>query len=68
MATRNGDFIRDVWRRRLHSDVWHFHGGCRWWPSGASLFNWTERETRPKSGEKCNECRAKAKRDRARVR
>jgi hypothetical protein len=60
------------YRRRQKSKVWHFHRDCRWWPqaradhvtlqiiNGVVVLNI---EKRPKSGELCNECLAKAKRD-----
>ena len=49
-----------TYRRRVKSDVWHWIPECRWWPRVWPLFR--ERTRKPKSGELCNECRAKAKR------
>ena len=52
-----------TYRRRVKSDVWHWIPECRWWPRGWSKHGTIiERDRKPKSGELCNECRAKAKR------
>lgn len=49
------------YRRRLKSDVWHFHPECQHWMVQAGV-EFTEKRSKPKSGEWCNECMAKAKR------
>lgn len=51
--------VREEYRRRKHSDVWHFHPACRWWPV---LTTWNYRYTKPKGGEFCNECLSKERR------
>lgn len=48
-----------IYRRRLNSDTWHFVRTCRWW-KGMGLYTMSEKK--PKHGEFCNECLAKAKR------
>jgi hypothetical protein len=47
-----------TYRRRVKSDTWHFVTRCRWWPRR----QFVEKPGKPKSGEFCNECLAKAKR------
>ena len=44
------------YRRRRGSDTWHFVGTCSNWPTS----DFIEREDKPKKGELCNECRARA--------
>lgn len=46
------------YRRRLKSDVWHFATTCQHWPQRA----FKSTSIKPRSGELCNECRAKARR------
>lgn len=49
------------YRRRKHSDVWHFHQLCQHWQVVAGVEFIEKRLSRPKSGELCNECLAKAR-------
>lgn len=53
--------IVKAYRRRKASDVWHWVPRCRWYPPHG---DYVEKHglTRPKAGELCNECRAKARR------
>lgn len=52
---------RDEYRRRRDSDVWHFHLRCRWFPKlGLKTL---QRYEKPASGEFCNECLAKERKD-----
>lgn len=51
-----------TYRRRSDSDVWHFHHECQHWLVRTGL-KFVERHSKPKSGELCDECRAKAKRE-----
>ena len=49
-----------TYRRRIRSDTWHFHERCQHWPTKGYV---EKRLSKPKSGELCDECRAKVKRD-----
>lgn len=54
--------MRSEYRRRRSSDVWHFHPRCRWFPGLRSsavqrIF------VKPTTGEFCNECLAKERRE-----
>lgn len=55
------------YRRRLNSDVWHWRTDCQWWPnggpSGTDSYKETESDRLPASGEACNECLAKERRE-----
>ena len=44
-----------VYRKRTGSDTWHFCRNCSAWPSN----DYAERETKPSSGELCDQCLAK---------
>jgi hypothetical protein len=44
-----------VYRRRRDSDVWHWCANCSNWPYA----EYRERDSKPQSGELCNECRSK---------
>ena len=44
-----------LFRRREGSDVWHWCANCSNWPGEA----YAERDTKPRSGELCDECRGK---------
>ena len=46
-----------TYRRRKGSDAWHWCKNCSNWPTS----NYEERQTKPTTGELCNECRAKEK-------
>lgn len=57
------------YRRRNNSDVWHFHTRCQHWPRalestrpGGRVFE-RHAKLKPTTGELCNECRAKTRRD-----
>ena len=43
------------YRRRHDSNVWHRCLNCSNWPT----YNYIESESKPLSGEQCNECQAK---------
>jgi hypothetical protein len=46
-----------AYRKRKGSDTWHWHPDCSNWPkSGYEQLN-----SKPKSGELCNQCKAKDK-------
>lgn len=45
------------YRRRRSSDTWHWKPNCSNYPTKNSL----SKGTKPKSGELCNECKAKSK-------
>lgn len=54
-----------IYRKLTYSDCWHFHDDCRHmrrvvshWPSRLII-----RAVKPRSGEMCNECQAKARAD-----
>lgn len=53
------------YRQLPKSDVWHFHPACRWWDRTSRRVGVKQKTTegRPATGELCNECRAKSKRD-----
>ena len=44
-----------TYRRRENNDTWHFCKNCSNWPRQ----DYVERETKPTTGELCNECIAK---------
>lgn len=46
------------YRRRKDKDTWHFCRNCANWPTS----NYESRQTKPTSGELCDECQAKDKR------
>lgn len=53
------------YRRRTNSDVWHFHGKCRWWPQPPTMFRAARQVVegwKPTSGELCDECLSKTRR------
>jgi hypothetical protein len=47
-----------MYRRRKDGDTWHWRPNCTKQPHGPDVVT---RTTRPHSGELCNECRAKEK-------
>lgn len=51
------------YRRRKNSDVWHFHTGCQHWMVVPGVEFIEKRLSKPKSGELCNECLAKSRRE-----
>lgn len=55
------------YRRRMNSDVWHFHTACQHWMVVAGVRFVEKHLSKPKSGELCNECLAKARQDAARL-
>ena len=53
-----------TYRRRVKSDVWHWIPECRWWPvKDAFPLPFVERQVKPKSGELCDECIRRQKRE-----
>lgn len=54
-----------LYRRRKKSQVWHDHPECQHWT--VMGVNFIEKRTKPKSGERCNECMAKRRRDKLRA-
>jgi len=46
-----------TYRKRKGHDTWHFCSNCSNWPTS----NYDERDTKPTTGEQCNECMAKKK-------
>ncbi len=44
-----------AYRKRIGSDTWHFCKNCSNWPTAG----YKTSGQKPKSGEYCNECRAK---------
>lgn len=44
-----------TYRKRKNSDTWHFCKNCSKWPTS----DYVEQSTKPKTGELCDECRAK---------
>lgn len=44
-----------AYRRRNGSDTWHWCRNCNNWPTS----DFVSRDTKPTSGDLCNECRAK---------
>jgi len=50
------------YRRRIKSDVWHFHPLCQHWQVLAGV-EFIEKHSKPKSYEFCNECRGREKAD-----
>jgi hypothetical protein len=49
------------YRRRRKRDVWHYRPDCSNWPADDAR-TVIHSHGKPRSGEFCNECRAKAKR------
>lgn len=43
------------YRKQRGSDTWHWCTNCSKWPTG----DYEERDTKPTSGELCNECKSK---------
>ena len=52
-----------IYRRRRHSDVWHWMRTCRWWPAKNYNVDPAEQYSKPRSGELCNECLAKNRKE-----
>jgi hypothetical protein len=50
------------WRRLKSSDTWHFCANCSNWPRSG----YKRTRTKPRSGELCDECRAKAEKNECR--
>ena len=46
-----------AYRKRKGHDTWHWCRNCSNWPNS----DYDQRETKPSSGELCNECQAKDK-------
>ncbi len=46
-----------AYRRRKGRDTWHFCTNCSNWPKS----NYDARDSKPSSGELCDECKAKRK-------
>jgi hypothetical protein len=46
-----------AYRRRNGSDTWHWCSNCNNWPR----HDYDERQTKPSSGDLCNQCKAKDK-------
>ena len=44
-----------TYRRRRSSDTWHFCTNCNNWPT----YDYVEQQSKPTTGELCDECRAK---------
>jgi hypothetical protein len=44
-----------AYRRRQGNDTWHFCRNCSNWPTSG----YDERETKPTTGEFCNQCQSK---------
>jgi len=47
--------MANEYRKKGESDTWHFCRNCSNWPTSG----YTTRQTKPASGELCNECKAK---------
>jgi hypothetical protein len=45
----------EIYRRKRHSDVWHFCSNCRNWPKS----NYESTKEKPKARELCEQCKAK---------
>jgi len=45
------------YRKRTGNDTWHFCSNCTNWPTSG----YESRETKPTTGELCNQCQAKQK-------
>lgn len=59
------------YRRLKHRDTWHFHVSCQHYKhiiTEVSYMMSILRNTKPRSGELCNECQAKSRADKARAR
>ena len=50
-----GSIMANEYRKKGESDTWHFCRNCSRWPTSG----YTTRQTKPTSGELCNECKAK---------
>lgn len=46
-----------TFRKRKSSDTWHFMPSCSNWPTR----DFEQRSDKPKSGELCDQCKAKAR-------
>jgi len=44
-----------TYRRRKGHDTWHFCRNCSNWPTS----DYDEKDTKPTTGELCNECQSK---------
>lgn len=53
------------WFRFAGSDVWHFHPSCHHMARSMKALKFYSgfRRTKPRSGDLCNECKAKARAD-----
>lgn len=51
--------MANTYRKRQDSDTWHFCSNCQNWPTS----NYDERQNKPTTGELCDQCQAKKKRD-----
>ena len=49
-----------AYRKRKGRDTWHWRPDCSNWPTS----DYSQKPTKPSSGELCNECKAKDKRRR----
>ena len=47
------------YRKRKHSDTWHWCRNCSNWPTGRAGVDYDVRYTKPTTGELDNECLAK---------
>lgn len=54
--------MREEYRKRKGRDTWHFWVTCRWWPKRHDCVV-QKGPRRPRSGELCDECMAKERRD-----
>lgn len=46
-----------IWRKRQGKDTWHFMVSCSNFPKK----DFVQRETKPRTGELCDQCKAKLK-------
>lgn len=46
-----------AYRKRKDKDTWHWCSNCNNWPTS----NYDEKQSKPTTGELCNECQAKQK-------
>lgn len=44
-----------AYRRKKNSDTWHYCSNCSNWPTS----DYVEQQSKPTTGEFCNECRGK---------
>ncbi|WP_156925398.1 hypothetical protein [Nitratidesulfovibrio termitidis] len=44
-----------AYRRKKNSDTWHYCSNCSNWPTT----DYVEQQSKPTTGEFCNECRGK---------